>query len=369
VALTGTLKDFGIAEILQLIGQQAKSGVLHLKTKGEEVHVRMSDGCVVSAEWAGRKQRDRLGAMLVRAELISPRDLDHVLEGQRRSLRRLGDLLVERKLVSRDGLKIITALQTTDTLYRLFSWKSGTYAFEPGLVEWDRETVTPLRAESVLMEGYRQIDEWPMVRAKIPSSATTFRRMEWARDGLGPGAEALGESERRVLELVAPDRDVDKIAALAFLGEFDASKALLTLVNLSRLEAVPPVRSSGVGAYARSWRKLLRERADRLTASLTLAVLLGALAWLATEKGIARGAGGLATRDRAVQLFLGRAALARLEGALEVWRLEHGEYPDKLRALAEAGLVERDDLSYPYSEEYHYRRKAKGGYALLPPLP
>ena len=33
MALTGTLKDFGIAEILQLIGQQAKSGVLHLKVE------------------------------------------------------------------------------------------------------------------------------------------------------------------------------------------------------------------------------------------------------------------------------------------------------------------------------------------------
>jgi hypothetical protein len=364
VALKGTLKDFGIAEILQLIGQQAKSGVLHLETKGEEVHVRMSDGCVVSAEWAGRRQRDRLGAMLVRAELVSQADLEQVLEGQRRSLRRLGDLLVERKLVSRESLRTITALQTTDTLYRLFAWKSGTYEFEPGLVQWDRETVTPLGAEAVLMEGFRQLDEWPLVRAKIPSPAATFRRV-----GGDPGAEALGEGERRVLELIAPDRDVDKIAALAFMGEFDVSKALLTLVNLGLIEVVPPARPSGVGAYARSWRKLLRERAGRLVATLALAALLGTLALLATEKGIARGAGGLATRDRAVQRYLGRAALARLEGALEVWRLEHGEYPDDLRALAEAGLVERNDLRYPYSEQYYYRRRAKGGYALLPPLP
>ena len=35
MALQGTLKDFGIAEILQLIGQQAKSGVLHLKSRDQ----------------------------------------------------------------------------------------------------------------------------------------------------------------------------------------------------------------------------------------------------------------------------------------------------------------------------------------------
>ncbi len=374
MALTGTLKDFGIAEILQLIGQQAKSGVLHLKSKDDEIHVRMSDGCVVSAEYAGRKQRERLGAMLLRAEILSPPDLERALDAQRRSLRRLGDILFEMDLVAREDLKTITALQTTETMYRLFSWKSGTYQFEPSLVEWDAETVTPLRAESVLMEGFRQLDEWPMVRRKISSSEVTFQRAEaGCEPNGGPGGAealpALGAVERRVLELASPGRSVEKIAALARLGEFDVSKALHTLVNLGLLQAVEPPRSAGVGAYARSWRNRLRAGASGLAATLTLAALLGALAWLATERGIARGAGGLAVGGHATRRLLGRPALARLEGALEVWRLERGEYPERLTALVEAGLLEREDLWYPYPEGYHYRRTAGHGFILLPPLP
>ncbi|HSD20940.1 MAG TPA: DUF4388 domain-containing protein, partial [Anaeromyxobacter sp.] len=152
MALTGTLEDFGIAEILQLIGQQAKTGVLHLHGRGEEIHIAIADGCVVRAETAGRKARERLGNMLVRAELIGPVDLERALDLQKRTLRRLGDVLVEEGLLTKVALKEMTALQTTETVYRLFHWKSGTYEFEPGEVEWDRETVTPLRAESVLME-------------------------------------------------------------------------------------------------------------------------------------------------------------------------------------------------------------------------
>jgi hypothetical protein len=71
VALKGTLKDFGIAEILQLIGQQAKSGVLHLESRDDVIHIAIADGNVVRAESAGRKTRERLGNMLVRAELIA----------------------------------------------------------------------------------------------------------------------------------------------------------------------------------------------------------------------------------------------------------------------------------------------------------
>ena len=39
MALKGTLKDFGIADILQLIGQQQKTGTLHLQGRDQEVHV------------------------------------------------------------------------------------------------------------------------------------------------------------------------------------------------------------------------------------------------------------------------------------------------------------------------------------------
>ena len=72
MALTGTVQDFGIAEILQLIGQQAKSGVLHLESRDDEIHVGISGGYVVRAEAAGRKARDRLGSMMLRARAASP---------------------------------------------------------------------------------------------------------------------------------------------------------------------------------------------------------------------------------------------------------------------------------------------------------
>ena len=172
--------------------------MLHLHGRGDEIHIAIADGFVVRAEAAGRKARERLGNMLVRAELIGRPSLDRALDLQKRTLRRLGDVLVEEGLVSKAALREMTALQTTETVYRLFHWKSGTYEFEPGEVEWDRETVTPLRAESVLMEGFRQVDEWPMIRRRITSTAMTFERLgalEPARTGRA--GRAGGRGRRR----------------------------------------------------------------------------------------------------------------------------------------------------------------------------
>jgi hypothetical protein len=388
MALQGTLKDFGIAEILQLIGQQAKSGVLHLKSRDQEIHITIADGCVVRAEHAGRKARERLGMRLVRAGLIRASDLDRALDLQTRTLRRLGDILVEQGLVSTDDLRQMTTLQTTETVYTLFPWKTGTYNFEPGVAEYDRRTVTPLRAETLLMEGFRQVDEWPMVRRRIPSPQMTFERLrplEGEKDRprsvtvtLGPDEEptfggprersgehsGLGANERKIYSLAEPGRTLERIVDLSRLGEFETCKALLALLNLGFLKALEPERRSAADDLARSWREPLRRGAAGLAATVAMAALLAGIAYAISSRGLTQAPG---LRDNTAQRFLARYQLGRLRGALEVYRLEKGDYPERLSELVEAGLADGRDLRYPWTEPYSYRRST-GGYLLLPPI-
>jgi hypothetical protein len=401
MALKGTLKDFGIAEILQLIGQQAKSGVLHLHSKDDEIHIAIADGGVVRAESAGRKTRERLGAMLVRAEIITREELEYALDVQRKTLRRLGDVLVELSLVGKADLREMTALQTTETIYRLFHWKTGTYEFEAGDVEWDRETATPLRAESVLMEGFRRVDEWPLIRRRIPSTAVTFERLKPLEperpdrtaslprksDDVDAAFDAfdadepevkkgefatLGATERRIHALATPGRTVEKIVDLSRRGEFETCKALANLVNLGYLEAIAPSSraAAAVGAYAHDWQARIRTAALRVVATVAIAAALAGIAYWVDERGLAwaEPLGGANVRDNAAQRFLARTQMERLRGALEVYRLEKGEYPDKLGRLVEAELASPRDLRYPWSAEYYYRRRGEGRPVLLPPV-
>lgn len=401
MALKGTLKDFGIAEILQLIGQQAKSGVLHLESRDDIIHIAMAEGSVVRAESAGRKAREKLGMLLVRADLIDQQQLEDALDVQKRTLRRLGDILVELNYVTVALLREMTALQTTETVYKLFQWKSGTYAFEPGDVEWDPETVTPVRAESVLMEGFRQVDEWPLVRKRISSPEMTFERIrapepERARTGSlerdvdaafdalgeGPGrgdaAEsdqadlALGRGERRAFELAVPGRTVERIVDLSRLGEFETCKALQNLVNLGYLRAVAPARTrrGAVGAYARDLRYRTRTWLVRGATTAVIAVALAALAFWVDQRGVAVGDQGslIALGDNVAPRYLARYQLARLRGALDVFRVEKGQYPERLEELVEVGLVSPRDLRHPWSQPYHYRRQPDGGFVLLSPV-
>ncbi|HMC34871.1 MAG TPA: DUF4388 domain-containing protein, partial [Myxococcales bacterium] len=178
MALSGTLKDFGIADILQLIGHQTKTGTLVLKSGNDEVDVLFVDGTVVFATQKARNKADLLGSLLLRAELISEDKLQEALTEQQRSLKRLGDVLVHQNYVDAEKLSQVMRLQTTETLYKLFRWKNGTYEFTQEDVDAGKSGFEPIRAESILLEGFRRMDEWPVVRKKIPWNDATFERMK-----------------------------------------------------------------------------------------------------------------------------------------------------------------------------------------------
>lgn len=399
MALKGTLKDFGIADILQLIGQQQKTGVLHLSNRKDEVHIAFKDGNVVRAESATRRKKELLGGMLVRAELITERMLEEALQEQRRTLKRLGDILVANGAISRELLREMAQLQTTETLYRLFAWKSGTYAFEVVDVEYDAETITPLRSESVLMEGFRQVDEWPVIRKRISSTGMTFERLKELKpqaaaapedefdaafddafDESGPDAReegefrSIGENERRIFELVEPGRDVQKLIDLSRLGEFETCKALNNLVNLGYLKPIPAVnRGEVLGTVRERFADRLVAVAGRVAMTIVLAAALALVAVRVDFEALTRGGvGGRRFADPAAQRFVARAQLTRIRAAIDIYTVERGERPESLEALVEAGILRGEDLRYPWTEPYYYRRGEKGSgeqsYLLLPPL-
>ena len=98
VALNGTLRDFGLADIFQLIGIQRKTGVLSLKSGDSQVNVSFLSGGVVSADSSERALEDRLGSVLVKSGKVTERQLSDALKTQKVSLQRLGKILIEQKV-------------------------------------------------------------------------------------------------------------------------------------------------------------------------------------------------------------------------------------------------------------------------------
>jgi hypothetical protein len=265
MALEGTLKDFSLADIFQLIGLQRKTGVLTLRGKDDTVTVTFLDGKVVGADSLNRRLENRLGTVLMKTGTLSQDQLNRALEIQKETLQRLGFILTHYGIISGDSLKHAIQLQIAQIIYRLFRWKDGDYHFsQETTIEYDRDNVTPISAESILMEGARMMDEWPIIEKRIRSYDMVFRRRISDQEIVVVGADdadeidfdsdsaaakkrktpppssgnkvRISEEEKAIYDLVDGTRTVGDIVEGSRLAEFDTNKGLYELLTRDLIE-------------------------------------------------------------------------------------------------------------------------------------
>src|SRR3989442_14693204 len=260
MALKGTLKDFSLADIFQLIGIQKKTGVLTLKNDKEVVTVSFVEGSVVSADAFHRRLEDRLGTVLVKSGRITETQLQEALRIQKNTLKRMGSILVENKFIDAVALREALQVQISQMVYRLFRWRDGEYDFsQEERVDYDEEYVAPMTAESILMEGARILDEWPMIEKGIKSFSAVYRHANVEIGSLPRAASSAGEDEvargvtlndpeRNVYNLADGKRTVQEIVERCTLSEFDTCRILFDLISRQLLDETKAARQKAVTA-------------------------------------------------------------------------------------------------------------------------
>lgn len=291
MALEGTLESFSIAEIFQLIASQGKTGILEIDTDKNLTRIRFVNGQLLDAYPAKVDPNRYIGTMLVRTGLVTQGQLDYALDQQKRNLKKIGDILIGMGTLRTHEFQEMLALQRRETAYSLLRMRSGSYRFSPGEVDWEEGVDTLMNVDSILMEGSRQIDEWPAVLKRIPSENRVYRR----NPNVTPRRE-LSREEVAVYGLLDGTLTVREVADRSRVGEFGAWSAMASLYDegvISHIEAVKrrsdvpsaipsrPAFKSGEG---------LAQSADRITGlvltGLALLVLVGAFLYRPGSAGL-----------------------------------------------------------------------------------
>src|SRR5687768_3946027 len=249
MALEGTIRDFGLPDIFQLIGLQRKTGILTLKNEKDQVTVAFENGMVVAADSSTKRLEDRLGNVLVKQGKLTKERLEDALSTQKATLQRLGHVLVTQNAITDKDLKEAITVQISQLVFKVFRWRDGEYHFAPtDTVDYDRENFAPMSADFILMEGIRMVDEWPIIEKKIPSMDIVFRTavdpgtIEVAVGDADPGTAKhsaasasnkirLSRDEERVFRKVDGTRTVQGIVDSSGLSEFDTCRILFDLLN------------------------------------------------------------------------------------------------------------------------------------------
>ncbi len=359
MALAGTLKDFGLPDIVQLIGLQRKTGTLHLKTAGEAVKVVFEGGNIVGAESSRIRPADRLGETLVLQGAITQDHLDQALSVQKQTMQRLGHVLISQQIATEDTLRRAVEAQLFQVVFRLFRWREGEYSFETqNTVDYEKTGAVALGADFILMEGIRMVDEWPIIERRIPSMESVFKKVVDASQVQAKGAEedlegldnllsgmsssgggkiSLSGDELAVFTAVDGQKSCQQIVESTALHEFAVCRTLLDLMDR---DVVALTDLKGSTAKAKKGASGGAPGVALMVVAL-LAALFGIYRNLTTPFGVF----GLPPLVKeAVDTALEAQLLEKLEVAdarVRAFRLAYGRLPLSLDELVSEGLATR----------------------------
>jgi hypothetical protein len=168
MSFSGKLEYLPIIDIMQLLHQTRKSGILRVKSRKGESQLVFKDGYMVSANHLNNSLR--IGKILVDLNFITPENLDKALQIQSRAgieRKPLIITLIDEGLVNeRDAYKALEYLIEI-AIVEILTWKKGSFSLEvlPTSISDFRFYPGKLISEinidtqSVLMDALRIFDE------------------------------------------------------------------------------------------------------------------------------------------------------------------------------------------------------------------
>lgn len=242
MALEGDLRVFRLPDILQMIAQQQKTGILTVQGEHDILAVSFLRGEIVAADALNQNFEEGLGEVLASQGVVRPEDFARVSEGHKSSGQRLADYLVDRGILSR--LQLLGALrqQTYRLLLQVLRWSEGEFKFYSGEEVSFEEGVQPISVEELLMRSIGDLLGEGTLSGTLPHGFVAYERLPTqrvlrllGRDGDLPGDDPgefwISADEERVLNRLDGRASATEIAELTGLGEYKTLYSLFRLLQ------------------------------------------------------------------------------------------------------------------------------------------
>lgn len=369
MAVEGSLDLFRLPEILQVISQEGKTGILTVRGERDIVAISFSHGRVVAADALNRTLEDGLGETLAGEGLLDRERYAEALAAQQGSGGRLIDVLVDRGFLERSELLAGLRRHTSYLLLEVLRWDDGEFKFYANDEVSFEEGFDPIVVETFLLHHLDDVSIGGAAPVATPASAEP----ETPPEDTSPltaeeQAEDLwGSAEDDFSPLVPPPPAIPSVAEHEFDDPFpsldadpfdsDLGTSLMAPENEPELvekgtgpvAAAPPQAEPADEQPARAPRPV-RDLAPVVGRGLGIAAVLVVLAavWWAPLAVLVP-----MPWDADVRTDLGRSyevvRVRRIEGALHAHGLAEGRLPDRLEPLVEAGDLSRAALVSPLS--------------------
>jgi len=168
MAISGSLEDVSVADVMQFIHLGQRTGTLMLRRDDERAMVGFHQGRLVSA---GSPMTPKLGKLLTDSGLVTQDQLDEAVriqDSEEEEHRTLGQILLSLDALDSEGLRRVVGQQFEETIGELVQWDRGTFEFVVGdqrpvddiaLYPGDVIPGADINTQMVLLEAARIFDE------------------------------------------------------------------------------------------------------------------------------------------------------------------------------------------------------------------
>ncbi len=247
--LQGSLQDFGLVEILQMMEMESMSGAIHLKQASDRIGiVYFKEGKLAACSELDAGALT-LGDVLQQLGMATAPHIEMAFQQQLQDAfgKRIGERLIEMRVITDAQLREALRTKALWTIRDISLWKEGTYEFA---AIPDSKNILPYGEDSlgldvmrVTMEMVRYADEWEQLQAFLPLGMQTCVQM-------APSIPCTMSFDARTLELLGGInryRTVRKIASGIRRPEMEVARDLAQLVQLRLIYVAPPNAPSNTG--------------------------------------------------------------------------------------------------------------------------
>jgi pSer/pThr/pTyr-binding forkhead associated (FHA) protein len=178
--MSGSLEEIPLPDLLQLFGTSRKNGVLVLRTDSREGRIYLAEGKV--------------------------------------------------RFANIEGFDSVRSLKA---VYRMLEWHKGVFALDPPDTR-EFENPVDASAQEILMEGFRQQDEYNQLRGRLPALELRLG----LKMPLEPKLQELSPTELDLLQAAINAPSVEAVFDGAAGTDLEAAQALLALLQRGYLEPV-----------------------------------------------------------------------------------------------------------------------------------
>ncbi len=225
INFSGALSDVLLFDLYRQIYLTRQTGTLEVSNDNVLRQISFRNGSVTFA--TTNRDSERLGSTLLAAGRITREELLGALLETRRG-KRLGQILVERRLISREEMDHLLRKHQSDLAISVLTWTRGSFRFNETLPVGFEDVFIDLSTADIILEGVRRIQDDEAIRKLLGSPDRCLRL---ALDPLLRfQSTSLSAQEGYLLSRFEQPMSIAEVCRISALGELATMRALLGFV-------------------------------------------------------------------------------------------------------------------------------------------